>query len=616
MISIKRLPWLSTVLGLMTYAQFSFAQNCVTINLPDTLKVCSNTSVRLTTTLSGAGTNQPIDTLWSPSAGLNNPRSLTPVVNVGTTPLKYVLTVKALSGQNLVVNGDFSSGSTGFTSAYNYGSGGVYGPLSTEGEYVVMNSTTAAHSSFTAFGDHTTGTGNMMIINGASIANVNIWCETIAVAPNTDYDFSTWGTITFPDNPAVLQFSINGNLLGSPFSLNDTPGVWKQFHTTWFSGPATSATICITNQNTAIFGNDFALDDIHFHTVCKAMDSVYLVVRPSIRSDFSYTILDSCRERTASFSNTSTYAAGISHFVWDFGDGSTFNGITPPVHHFAAPGSYTVRLILLDTNACNAPDTISKIIRFNGTMAKGNIPDVPCNISDLTLSSASINASAVKWFFGDGQSSDSATVTHHYSIGGIYTISLVTYNPASCNKTDTFRKTIQVGAQQVAAFSYAPMPPAANKPVQFVNQSTGSDTYLWRFGDGAESREDNPSHLFPVTGTYPVCLIASKVDCADTVCKDIFADITPIIDIPKAFTPNGDGKNDVLYVRGVGIGSLNLKVFNRWGKQVFETNSMEIGWNGTVNGVKQEMDAYAYILQATFVNGKTFTQKGNVTLIR
>jgi gliding motility-associated-like protein len=72
----------------------------------------------------------------------------------------------------------------------------------------------------------------------------------------------------------------------------------------------------------------------------------------------------------------------------------------------------------------------------------------------------------------------------------------------------------------------------------------------------------------------------------------------------------------VLYVRGAGVSAVNFRIFNRWGKLVFESNSMDFGWDGTMNGKKQEMDGYAYILQVRFINGTSFTKTGNVTLIR
>ena len=86
---------------------------------------------------------------------------------------------------------------------------------------------------------------------------------------------------------------------------------------------------------------------------------------------------------------------------------------------------------------------------------------------------------------------------------------------------------------------------------------------------------------------------------------------------PKAFSPNGDGSNDVLYVRGYGVTEMEFKVFNRWGELVFESNSLDVGWDGTYKDKGQEMEVYIYTLQARFLDGtQTGIRKGNVTLLR
>jgi gliding motility-associated-like protein len=153
--------------------------------------------------------------------------------------------------------------------------------------------------------------------------------------------------------------------------------------------------------------------------------------------------------------------------------------------------------------------------------------------------------------------------------------------------------------------------------VQFTNLSQNASTYLWTFGDGGTSTVTDPSHFYKKTGTYTVCLVARTTEgCTDTVCKTVEADIHTAVDIPTGFSPNGDGNNDVLYVRGGAIETMNLKIFNRWGEMVFESSDLAVGWDGTYKGKPQEMDAYAYVLDVTFVDGTSARKKGNVTLLR
>lgn len=90
----------------------------------------------------------------------------------------------------------------------------------------------------------------------------------------------------------------------------------------------------------------------------------------------------------------------------------------------------------------------------------------------------------------------------------------------------------------------------------------------------------------------------------------------PAIFVPNAFTPNDDGANDILYVRGNNITDVYFAVYNRWGELMFETTDQNIGWDGTYKGKKLSPDAYGYYLQCKCLDGTEFKKKGNVTIIR
>lgn len=185
------------------------------------------------------------------------------------------------TGSNLIINGDFESGSTGFSTNYVPGTGGAWGPLSNQGEYLITTSPSLAHNNFPVCGDHTSGTGNMMVVNGANIVNQNLWCQTIPVTPNTDYEFSTWIQNYFNGgggSPAQISFFINGTQIGTTFTSTTAGCPWENFFQLWNSGAATSANICITNQSIAASGNDFALDDISFSPLCVSSDTILVTI--------------------------------------------------------------------------------------------------------------------------------------------------------------------------------------------------------------------------------------------------------------------------------------------------------------------------------------------------
>ncbi len=180
-----------------------------------------------------------------------------------------------------------------------------------------------------------------------------------------------------------------------------------------------------------------------------------------------------------------------------------------------------------------------------------------------------------------------------------------------------------------AAFTFVPGSPlACDTPVQFLGPS-GASSYLWDFGDGTTSTEANPVHTYLLPDTYRVCLTVQDTSgCTDRWCTTliVWCDSIPqvdtpieecaVADLPSAFTPNQDGVNDTLYVRGCGIEEMLLRIYNRWGELIFESRDPRIGWDGTYRGKPQEMDVYAYYLWVRFENGKVLTKKGGVVLIR
>lgn len=212
---------------------------------------------------------------WTPSTGLSDPDQLLTTANVTESTI-YTLSVGSISDTELISNGDFSLGDVSFTSDYIYGTGGGVGLLSNAGEYAVVDNAGDTHNQFANCADHTGG-GNMMVVNASGDAS-NLWCQNITVEVGTDYSFSAWVTSVVSENPAQLQFSVNGVQLGTPFNASASTCNWQSFAAEWFSGTSTAAEICIVNTNFTPAGNDFALDDISFREICETTASVAINV--------------------------------------------------------------------------------------------------------------------------------------------------------------------------------------------------------------------------------------------------------------------------------------------------------------------------------------------------
>lgn len=161
------------------------------------------------------------------------------------------------AAQNLITNGNFSSGNSGFTSNYTYQTN-----LVPETTYYVGTNPRNHHASWASFGDHTTGNGQMMIVNGDTVVGSLVWKQTnVAVARNTSYDFTVWAASSYPVNPTVLDVYINNVLVGT-INCTATTGQWVKDISIWNSGNDSLATIEIKNRNSDFNGNDFVLDDI------------------------------------------------------------------------------------------------------------------------------------------------------------------------------------------------------------------------------------------------------------------------------------------------------------------------------------------------------------------
>jgi hypothetical protein len=158
---------------------------------------------------------------------------------------------------DLVVNGNFAAGNTGFTSQYGYFA--LNGGLGGASTYSIGDNPNLFNSPWPVMAPHA-GDSEMYIANGATAPKTKVWSETVPVASNSTYVFSLWAASLYA-TPAVFNFYINGVLLGSR-SAPVAVAKWKELQVSWNSHAATSARLTIVDTDLADGGNDFALDDI------------------------------------------------------------------------------------------------------------------------------------------------------------------------------------------------------------------------------------------------------------------------------------------------------------------------------------------------------------------
>jgi hypothetical protein len=161
---------------------------------------------------------------------------------------------------DLIVNGDFEQGNTAFSSNYFFSPGNIT-PTRT---YDIVTNPALSRPGATApvaYGDHTSGTGLMMAVNGAITPDVLVWGQIVAVKPNSPYTFAAFISSWTAAAPGQLDVVFNGTSIG----IMNAPSItafWSPFSASWNSGSATSVVIELRSLSTSGFGNDFALDDL------------------------------------------------------------------------------------------------------------------------------------------------------------------------------------------------------------------------------------------------------------------------------------------------------------------------------------------------------------------
>ncbi|HVI46607.1 MAG TPA: PKD domain-containing protein [Chitinophaga sp.] len=361
---------------------------------------------------------------------------------------------------------------------------------------------------------------------------------------------------------------------------------------------------------------------------CNGSDTAYIQVKLGTNEgkfDFTATRQQPCDALSYLFDLTSPVLSQFkdSSFTLDLGDGTPLQYVGPSKfpypHQYKNAGVYNVTLTLIDTNFCNAPQADMKPLRVAvNVIAQFNMPDTLCVGDQVKMDNTTLGGESFLWTFeDDGSQSTDPYPTHTFNRAGQWSIKLVAIDDNTCNKKDSVIKIVTVENPPKVDFDFSPAKPVENTPVTFTNLSIGAVHYLWNFGDGDTSSLANPTHQYLRTGTYNVCLTgANAAGCTETVCKQVGAIVVPLFDVPSAFSPNNDGINDVFYVKSFGATKFNLKIFNRWGQMVFESNNANIGWDGRFKGTVQPIDAYAFTLSLEFTDGAKAVKSGSVTLLR
>ncbi|MBS1637210.1 MAG: gliding motility-associated C-terminal domain-containing protein [Bacteroidetes bacterium] len=436
-------------------------------------------------------------------------------LGAGTYTVTIGSTECSASGLELINNGDFESGNTGFSSAYAY----TPPPNTQEGQYWVSTSASPWNGGMTSAGDHTSGSGNFMLVNGAGTANVNVYCQTVPVTANTNYLFSTWLSNltagTPPSQLAQLQFYVNGVPLGSVFTSPSAVNTWAQFSASWNSGANTSANICIVNQSTSLGGNDFGLDDISFQQClqpCPITQTVTITQPPAV------TVSVSSNTLICPGQSTTLTAGGASTYTWSpAATLSSANGATVT----ANPSALTVYTVTgADAGGCTATNTVQVDMLGNISLTVSPASTTICPSATVTLSASGANS--YTWAPAASLSAaNTATVSASPAATTVYTI---TGDSNGCTGTGTINVVV-TNTLSITATAVSPtVCPTANTQIS----ASGATNYTWSPATDLSSSSGATVTCTPTASNQYTVLGASGT-CTATATVNITLANTPTV---------------------------------------------------------------------------------------
>ena len=318
-----------------------------------------------------------------------------------------------------------------------------------------------------------------------------------------------------------------------------------------------------------------------------------------------------CNGFPVQFFDSSTNSGSILKWSWIYNN-AEFSTLQNASRSFTA-GMATVKLVTNGSTGC-ASDTVARTFIISAS------PDVTISFKDACKNTpvnftATDNSGTVtqwKWFFGDGGTAVTKDAQHVYVANGIYKVKLLATAANGCY-SDSLQKDIFIYGTN--AFAGNDTIAAAGQPIQL--NATGGLSYSWTPAVLLNNANiSNPIANLTATQTFTLKAFTPEgCESNDDVTIKIYKG--PDIYLPNAFTPNGDGLNDIFKSIPVGIKQFNyLKIFNRWGQQIFSTTNYNKGWDGMWQGQKQNNGVFIVIANGIDFKGNVVDKRGTIMLMR
>ena len=581
--------------------------------------ICQGEAINLPTS---SNNTTPILGTWSPSVNNQATTTYTFTPNVGQCAEDTIMevAVKPIPDLTAVTSQTVCAGQD--VSAISYSSTVI-------GAIINWNNTTSS------IGLATTGTGNINSFTGSNSGNIPI-TATITATPSANGCTGIAETFSLTVNPIPQLTAINSQTVCAGETVNGISFITSVTGTTvnWTNTDPTIGLAASGNTDIASFtginnGNTSLQVSITGTPTVNGCDglaqtfSITVNPIPVLTSVASQTV---CAGQTV---NGVTFSSSVSGSTIDWtnteagiglpangtGNISSFTGI----NNGTTPTTATLSAIPTVNGCDGLAQTFSVTVNPNPT----DINELPlnenCGLSDgsINITSTTGGTAPFQYSFNGGPFLSSPLTFNNLSAGN-YTINVLDTNGCSYSEIVTLSN----NPGPVADFTASQLSGFDSINVVFTNQSQSSAganvNYYWNFGNGKDTTTTNlsysPSQPYFGVNSYTVTLLVSNGNplCNDTTSLFIYVDITPFIEIPNVFSPNGDGLNEFFSIKYKGYKNLNMIIFNRWGNKLFETSNPGAGWDGT--GASE--GTYYYIVTGTGSDNKNFEAKGYLTLVR
>lgn len=310
---------------------------------------------------------------------------------------------------------------------------------------------------------------------------------------------------------------------------------------------------------------------------------------------------------------TNTSIGFNMNYVWAFGDGTTATS-KDVQHTYGRTGTYKIMMALANDVPCRDTAYTTMMVDSISKVSILATDSALCDGKSVTFTAiyAGIGNTGILWSFGDGSTiADVNPVVHGFDKNGAMNVRVDAFYRA-CPDTFTTKTIWVFDHPQIYLGPDQAICPGGNPLVITDKETAAFPGMRWLWSTG--SRDNSINVVAP--GTYWAKVTVDGCTTTDTIVvkQDCY------MDVPNAFSPNGDGINDYFLPRPLGAKGLSgftMTIYNRWGQVIFETDNTEgRGWDGRYNNAAQPEGVYVYMIDAAFKDGQMERRQGNVTLIR